>query len=107
MGGFRPVADVPGRVEILRVRVHPARRRKGLGRAVMTRLESDAAELGYQQAWLDTAANQPEAMAFYTSIGYREVGRETRPDWDWTLLYYLKDLGCRNPCPDNVTCGFA
>ena len=92
MGGFRPVAGVPGRVEILRVRVHPARRRRGLGRALMMRLEADAAALGYQHAWLDTAANQPEAMAFYTGIGYRETGRETRPDWDWTLVYFGKDL---------------
>jgi ribosomal protein S18 acetylase RimI-like enzyme len=92
MGGFRPVAAVPGRVEILRVRVHPARRRLGLGRAIMARLEADAVGMGYRQAWLDTASNQPEAMAFYSSIGYRQVGQETQPDWDWTLVYYLKDI---------------
>jgi len=92
MGGFRPVADVPGSIEIRRVRVHPALRRRGLGRAVMTRLEADAAALGYQHARLDTAANQPEAVAFYTGIGYREIGRETQPDWDWTLVYFIKDL---------------
>ena len=92
MGGFRPAAGVPGRVEILRVRVHPARRRRGLGRAIMNRLEADAAGLGYLQAWLDTATNQPEAMAFYAGIGYRPIGQETRPDWDWTLVYYVKDL---------------
>jgi ribosomal protein S18 acetylase RimI-like enzyme len=91
-GGFRPVADVAGRVEILRVRVHPARRRTGLGSAIMTRLETDAAALGYGQAWLDTATNQPDAMAFYRSIGYREIGRRTRPEWTWTLVYYVKDL---------------
>ncbi len=92
MGGFRPAAGVPGRVEILRVRVHPARRRLGLGRAIMSRLEAEAAALGYRQAWLDTATNQPEAMAFYSGIGYRQVGQETRPEWDWTLVYYVKDI---------------
>jgi len=46
----------------------------------------------YRQCWLDTATNQPDAMAFYHNIGYREIGRETRPEWDWTLVYFLKDL---------------
>ena len=92
MGGFRPVAAVPGQAEILRLRVHPARRRQGLGRAVMGRLEADAVAMGYRQAWLDTATNQPEAMAFYAGIGYREVRRESRPEWEWTLVYYLKDI---------------
>jgi ribosomal protein S18 acetylase RimI-like enzyme len=92
MGGFRPVADVPDRVEILRVRVHPARRRLGLGRSVMTALEAMAFARGYREASLDTATNQPEAMAFYRSLGYQETSRETRPDWHWTLVFYRKDL---------------
>ncbi len=92
MGGFRPAAGISGRAEMLRVRVHPARRRVGLGSALMKRLEVDAAGRGYSQAWLDTATNQPDAIAFYTSIGYREIGRETRPGWTWTLVYFLKDL---------------
>lgn len=91
MGGFRP-SSVPGRAEVLRVRVHPARRRRGIGRALMTALESRAAACGLSEAWLDTAANQPEAMAFYESLGYAEVGRESRPEWHWTLVYYIKRL---------------
>jgi len=71
MGGFRPVAEVRDRVEILRVRVHPARRRLGLGAAIMNALETGAAARGYRQAWLDTATNQPEAMAFYRSLATR------------------------------------
>jgi ribosomal protein S18 acetylase RimI-like enzyme len=92
MGGFRPVAEMPGRVEILRVRVHPARRRLGLGRAIMNALEATAFARGYREAWLDTATNQPEAMAFYRSLGYQETSRESRSDWRWTLVIYRKDL---------------
>lgn len=91
MGGFRP-ADLPRRVKVLRVRVHPARRRRGIGRELMAVLESRAARRGFQEAWLDTATNQPEAMAFYESLGYIEVARERRPGWHWTLVYYLKRL---------------
>jgi hypothetical protein len=31
-------------------------------------------------------------MAFYESLSYIEIGRERRPEWDWTLVYYLKHL---------------
>jgi ribosomal protein S18 acetylase RimI-like enzyme len=92
MGGIGPVADHPGRAEALRVRVHPALRRRGLGRALMTALEDRAAALGYDELFLDTATNQPEAMAFYEGLGYRETGRESRPEWNWTLVYYIKCL---------------
>ena len=58
----------------------------------MMALESRAVNRGFREAWLDTATNQPEAMAFYQCLGYVEVGRETRPEWNWTLVYYLKPL---------------
>lgn len=91
MAGFRPNAH-PARVEILHVRVHPALRRRGIGRELMNAVESGAASHGFKEAWLDTAANMPEAMSFYENLGYVEVGRERRPEWHWTLVYYLKQL---------------
>jgi ribosomal protein S18 acetylase RimI-like enzyme len=90
MGGYRVGAG--GRAEILRVRVHPATRRRGIGRALLDELERRAAAAGVRTAHLDTAANQPEAMAFYQRLGYREVGRQTQPGWTWTLVYYEKEL---------------
>jgi ribosomal protein S18 acetylase RimI-like enzyme len=70
MGGFHPGADA--HAEVLRVRVHPATRRRGIGRAVMTELERRAVLAGLRSMHLDTATNQPEAMAFYQGLGYRE-----------------------------------
>ncbi|GAA2691611.1 GNAT family N-acetyltransferase [Actinoplanes palleronii] len=90
MGGYRP--DTGGGAEILRVRVHPATRRRGIGRALMTGLEQRAAGSGLRTARLDTATNQPAAMAFYQDLGYRETGRERQPGWTWTLVYYTKPL---------------
>jgi GNAT superfamily N-acetyltransferase len=90
MGGFRPGVDASA--EVLRVRVHPAARRRGLGRALMSELEQRAARSGLRSMRLDTATNQPEAMAFYQGLGYREVGRECQPGWTWTLVYYAKTL---------------
>jgi ribosomal protein S18 acetylase RimI-like enzyme len=90
MGGIRPSGQ--GRAEVLRVRVHPATRRRGVGRALMATLEQRAGELGVRELHLDTATNQPEAMAFYRSLDYQEVGREQRPGWSWILVYYAKRL---------------
>jgi hypothetical protein len=58
----------------------------------MTELERRAAAAGCRTMHLDTATNQPAAMAFYQSLGYRETGREHQPGWTWTLVYYVKTL---------------
>jgi ribosomal protein S18 acetylase RimI-like enzyme len=60
--------------------------------ALMTELEQRATHQGLRSVLLDTATNQPEAMAFYQGLGYREVGRERQPSWTWTLVYYAKNL---------------
>ena len=56
----------------------------------MGALERRAAQRGMRQTHLDTATNQPEAMAFYRSLGHREIGRERQPGWSWTSVYYLR-----------------
>lgn len=90
MGGYRP--NSLRQAEVLRVRVHPAVRRRGVGRAVMAELEARAAIAGFSEMHLDTATNQPEAVGFYNSLGYLQVGRETLPEWRWTLAYFSKTL---------------
>lgn len=88
MGGIR--ANERGQAEVLRIRVHPAMRRLGVGAAVMTELENRARALGFLEMHLDTATNQPEAIAFYDGMGCQRVGRESRPEWEWTLIYFTK-----------------
>jgi ribosomal protein S18 acetylase RimI-like enzyme len=90
MGGFKPRSSAAA--EILRVRVHPAVRRRGVGRRLMAELENRATARGFIEVVLDTATNQPEAVAFYRAIGYEEQGEETRPEWSWTLVYFRKSL---------------
>jgi ribosomal protein S18 acetylase RimI-like enzyme len=87
MAGFKPD---DGGAAVLRVRVHPAVRRAGIGRALMDELERRARQAGITRLHLDTADNQPEALAFYAGIGYEEIARESRPDWSWTLVYFEK-----------------
>lgn len=92
IAGFRPVPGHVGRLEALRVRVHPARRRQGIGRTLMTALEERGRELGFYEACLDTATNQPEAMAFCQGAGYTLTGCASRPCWDRAPAYFLKNL---------------
>jgi GNAT superfamily N-acetyltransferase len=68
-GGFRFLR--PGVAEMKRMYVDPAWRGRGLGRHVLSDLEQRAAAAGYTQAWLETGTEQPEAMALYSSAGYR------------------------------------
>lgn len=68
--------------------MHPAMRRRGVGRVLIRGLEDHALVAGFRRAHLDTADNQPEALAFYQRLGYTEVGRETQPDWNWTLVFF-------------------
>ncbi|MEV6522940.1 GNAT family N-acetyltransferase [Longispora sp. NPDC051575] len=88
MGGLKPRSDT--HAEVLRVRVHPAVRRRGVGRALLAALEDRAAELGFRGMFLDTTTNQPEVVAFYRGLGYTEAGRSTFPHW--TLVYFTKEL---------------
>ena len=68
-GGFRFLR--PGVAEIKRMYVDANVRSGGLGRRLLGYLEQQAAAAGYTQAWLETGTEQPEAMALYTSAGYR------------------------------------
>jgi ribosomal protein S18 acetylase RimI-like enzyme len=52
------------------VAVDPARRRKGVGRALMERVERDLARLGCHKLNLQVRRNNEETVAFYERLGY-------------------------------------
>lgn len=60
-------------VEIKRMFVKPAYRKKGLARKILSDLEKWAAESGFSAAVLETGKNQPEAIAMYESSGYLRI----------------------------------
>jgi ribosomal protein S18 acetylase RimI-like enzyme len=93
MGGYKRVSELEA--QVLRVRVHPAVRRRGVGSRLMSAIETAAAASGARRMVLETAQNQPEAIAFYESIGYHQTGTESRPEWTWTLVWFARDLGER------------
>ena len=70
-GAWRVHGD--GIVEIKRVYVEPAFRRRGLAQLVMGALEESAARAGHRAVLLNTGLRQPEALELYARLGYRDV----------------------------------
>ncbi len=60
-------------VEIKRMYVRKKFRKQGIGRTLLTALESWAGRLGFTRARLETGKGQPEAMAMYKRCGYRII----------------------------------
>lgn len=94
-GGWRRAG--PQEVEIKRMYVVPAARRRGLARAMLAELEATAAAAGYGRLVLNTGTEQPEAVALYEASGYRPV-----PGFGYyagapRARFYAKSVGVRVP----------
>jgi putative acetyltransferase len=70
-GGLRPLDATT--VEIKRMFVHAEQRGRGLGRAILAALETEATRLGATRVVLETGIEQPEAMRLYERAGYRAI----------------------------------
>jgi GNAT superfamily N-acetyltransferase len=69
----RLVGGPPDVGEIKRMYTAPFARRRGVSRALLTRLEHEAVELGLRSLQLETGDRQPEAIALYEAAGYRRI----------------------------------
>ena len=67
-GAIRPIET--GVAEVKRMFVVADARGHGIGRAVLSRLETLAREMGYAKLRLETGLKQPEAIALYKKAGY-------------------------------------
>ena len=74
-GGWRVhgYGGEPGIVEVKRVYVEPAFRRRGLAQLLVAALEEDAAAAGHRAVVLNSGDRQPEALALYAGLGYAPV----------------------------------
>jgi GNAT superfamily N-acetyltransferase len=62
-----------GVVEIKRMFVRSAHRRRGHARSLLRALEDRARASGYRRVILETGLAQPEAIALYASEGYQPI----------------------------------
>ena len=70
-GGWRAQGD--GVVELKRMYVEPAFRRRGLAATLLAELERTAAAAGHRHLLLNSGDRQPEALALYARAGYTPV----------------------------------
>ena len=89
-GGYRRLDAETA--ELKRMYVRPAGRRQGLARKVMAALESDAAQAGYREMWLETGMPQFEAVSLYPSAGYTPIESFGQYSWAPDQRCYGKSL---------------
>lgn len=70
-GAIRMLDD--GRAEVKRMYVRPEARGRGVGRAILARLEETARDLGATAMVLEMGAGQSEARALYESVGMAPI----------------------------------
>lgn len=61
--------------EIHTIGVHPDERRRGLARALLTRVQQDWTNSGIVRAFLEVREANAPARGLYRSLGWRESGR--------------------------------
>ena len=76
-----------------RLAVLPAACRRGIGTALMERVERHAREAGYPAVILGVRLELPDNLRFYARRGYRIVGEESHPGYTApTFAWLRKDL---------------
>jgi len=60
--------------ELKRMFVKEGFRKKGIAAEIFKRLESEALKRGYKKILLETGPRQPEAIALYEKLGFKERG---------------------------------
>ena len=73
-GGF----IVDGDVQILKIGTDPAWRRRGIARQLISRVASDARDLGAKTVSLEVRVSNTGAQAFYETLGMSQIGERPR-----------------------------
>jgi GNAT superfamily N-acetyltransferase len=84
-------------VEIKRMYVVPAARRRGYACVMLAELERSAAAAGYREVVLESGAAQPEALRLYESCGYLLVEPFGHYRCAPSSRHYGKSLAVRQP----------
>ncbi|QZY46810.1 GNAT family N-acetyltransferase [Mycolicibacterium austroafricanum] len=88
-GAFRRFDDTTA--ELKRIWTDARYRRRGLGQALVSRLEADIAARGYSRIYLTTGDRQPEAEALYSSLGYQRLEEPLPAEGEVYAIAFLKE----------------
>jgi ribosomal-protein-alanine N-acetyltransferase len=73
--GFVLARVAADEAEVLSIGVHSHWQRRGIGRCLLARIVSSAAERGATRLFLEVATDNAPALAFYRAHGLHRVGR--------------------------------
>lgn len=73
--GYICLWEVADELHVTNIAVHPDHRRRGIARALLTRVLDDARRRPVRLVILEVRPSNTEALALYESFGFRVVGR--------------------------------
>ena len=73
--GYGEIRFVAGEAQIYNIAVAPELRREGIGEALLRHMIAKAEDNGCELVTLEVRGGNEAAMALYTKLGFREVGR--------------------------------
>jgi ribosomal-protein-alanine acetyltransferase len=76
--GFIFIRHASDEMEVLNLAVHPAHRRRGIGRQLLHESTLWAAASGILSVWLEVRASNSSAVRFYQAHRFRVVGSRPR-----------------------------
>jgi len=85
LAGFIIISSAADQAEILTIAIDPARRRKGIARALLEICETELTDNGVDMLFLEVAEDNAAAIEFYKGAGFEPIGR--RP------AYYKREVG--------------
>ncbi len=88
-GGFWKAKDD---ADILNLAVHPAFRKKGVGRKILSYLLDSAKEIGIKRVFLEVRDTNPAAIKLYEAFGFITVGKREKYYKDDDALVLIKNL---------------
>lgn len=78
LAGYTGGWIVDGQVQILKVGVDPAMRRRGIARELLAHVAADARDLGASRCSLEVRAGNVGAQELYAALGFRSLGVRPR-----------------------------
>ncbi len=71
------------------VLIDPGAHGRGLGRALMARLEAHARESGHHMLFAGVSSGNPDGLAFHARLGFAEVAVLREVGWKWGRWFDL------------------
>jgi ribosomal-protein-alanine N-acetyltransferase len=104
LSGFVMIRGAADEAEIVSLGVHPAARRRGLGRRLMAKAIAAALDRGVRRMFLEVAADNSAAQRLYLREGFAKVGE--RPNYyhktggDVAALVMARDIAIGSSVQD-------